>query len=42
MLLNILGHVPGIVCCSRWRPEPEPGPAAADEVDEFRGLGRKP
>jgi O-methyltransferase involved in polyketide biosynthesis len=33
---------PGIVSCSRWRPEPGDGPGEPDEVDEFGGVGRKP
>ena len=32
---------PGVVSCSRWRPDPSPeGPPA--EVDEFCGVARKP
>jgi len=33
---------PGVVSCSRWRPEPSDGPGEPDEVDEFSGVGRKP
>ena len=32
---------PGVVSCTRWRPDPSPsGPPA--EVDAFGGVGRKP
>jgi len=33
---------PGVVSCSRWRPEAGPDGAQPDEVDEFCGVGRKP
>jgi hypothetical protein len=32
---------PGVVSCSRWRPDPGEGGAPA-EVDAFGGVGRKP
>ena len=32
---------PGVVSCSRWRPEPSPGAGQPDEVDEFCGVARK-
>jgi O-methyltransferase involved in polyketide biosynthesis len=31
---------PGVVSCSRWRPDPADGPPA--ETDAFGGVGRKP
>ena len=33
---------PGVVSCSRWRPDPGDGPGQPDEVDEFCGVARKP
>jgi len=33
---------PGVVSCSRWRPDPSDGPGEPDEVDEFCGVARKP
>jgi O-methyltransferase involved in polyketide biosynthesis len=32
---------PGVVSCSRWRPEPGPSPELPAEVDEFCGVARK-
>ncbi|HEY3976377.1 MAG TPA: hypothetical protein VGM79_03820 [Streptosporangiaceae bacterium] len=32
---------PGVVSCSRWRPEPGPLPGGPAEVDEFSGVARK-
>ena len=32
---------PGVVSCSRWRPEPSPGAGQPDEVDESCGVARK-
>ena len=32
---------PGVVSCSRWRPDPSPGGELPDEVDEFCGVARK-
>jgi O-methyltransferase involved in polyketide biosynthesis len=32
---------PGVVSCSRWRPDPGPLAAEPDEVDEFCGVARK-
>ncbi len=33
---------PGVVSCSRWRPEAKPGSEQPDEVAMFGGVGRKP
>jgi S-adenosyl methyltransferase len=33
---------PGVVSCSRWRPETGPNGEQPDEVDEFCGVARKP
>ena len=33
---------PGVVSCSRWRPDPGRDGEEAAEVDEFSGVGRKP
>lgn len=33
---------PGVVSCSRWRPDPSGGAELPDEVDEFCGVARKP
>jgi hypothetical protein len=33
---------PGVVSCSRWRPDPNPDSELPDEVDEFCGVARKP
>ncbi len=33
---------PGVVSCSRWRPEDPPQGASIPEVDAFCGVGRKP
>ena len=33
---------PGVVSCSRWRPEPSLRPGPPQEVDEFAGVARKP
>ena len=33
---------PGVVSCSRWRPDPAPSGEQPDEVDEFCGVARKP
>ncbi len=33
---------PGVVSCSRWRPDLAPGAEPPDEVDEFCGVARKP
>ena len=33
---------PGVVSCSRWRPDPSPLGGAPAEVDEFCGVARKP
>jgi hypothetical protein len=33
---------PGVVSCSRWRPDPSPGARQPAEVDEFCGVARKP
>jgi S-adenosyl methyltransferase len=33
---------PGVVSCSRWRPEPGHQSAEPQEVDEFCGVARKP
>ena len=33
---------PGVVSCSRWRPDPSAGSAPPAEVDEFCGVARKP
>jgi S-adenosyl methyltransferase len=33
---------PGVVSCSRWRPDPSHWPGEPDEVDEFCGVARKP
>lgn len=33
---------PGVVSCSRWRPDPGSGPEPPEEVDEFCGVARKP
>jgi hypothetical protein len=34
---------PGVVSCTRWRPDPDPGSSTLPaEVDEFGGVGRKP
>ena len=33
---------PGVVSCSRWRPEPTPAGGQPAEVDEFCGVARKP
>jgi S-adenosyl methyltransferase len=33
---------PGVVSCSRWRPDPSDWPGEPDEVDEFCGVARKP
>jgi O-methyltransferase involved in polyketide biosynthesis len=32
---------PGVVSCSRWRPDPSPGARQPAEVDEFCGVARK-
>ena len=31
---------PGVVSCSRWRPDPSDGPGEPEEVDEFCGVAR--
>src|SRR5262249_10217750 len=33
---------PGVVSCSRWRPDLSPAGGQPDEVDEFCGVARKP
>jgi S-adenosyl methyltransferase len=33
---------PGVVSCSRWRPDTGPGGRVPPEVDEFGGVARKP
>jgi hypothetical protein len=33
---------PGVVSCSRWRPDPSPQEGRPAEVDEFCGVARKP
>ena len=33
---------PGVVSCSRWRPDPSPSGGPPAEVDEFCGVARKP
>jgi hypothetical protein len=33
---------PGVVSCSRWRPDPSPPDDQPAEVDEFSGVARKP
>jgi O-methyltransferase involved in polyketide biosynthesis len=33
---------PGVVSCSRWRPDLSPGAEPPEEVDEFCGVARKP
>jgi hypothetical protein len=33
---------PGVVSCSRWRPDPSDEPGEPDEVDEYCGVARKP
>ena len=33
---------PGVVSCSRWRPNPSPQAGPPAEVDEFCGVARKP
>ena len=33
---------PGVVSCSRWRPDPTPEGEEPAEVDEFCGVARKP
>jgi S-adenosyl methyltransferase len=33
---------PGVVSCSRWRPDPSPEGGLPAEVDEFCGVARKP
>ena len=33
---------PGVVSCSRWRPDPAPSGEQPGEVDEFCGVARKP
>jgi len=33
---------PGVVSCSRWRPDPRPAGDLPAEVDEFCGVARKP
>jgi hypothetical protein len=33
---------PGVVSCSRWRPDPSPSAEPPAEVDEFCGVARKP
>jgi O-methyltransferase involved in polyketide biosynthesis len=33
---------PGVVSCSRWRPDPTPTSEQPAEVDEFCGVARKP
>lgn len=33
---------PGVVSCSRWRPDPAPGGEPAGEVAMFGGVARKP
>ncbi len=33
---------PGVVSCSRWRPDLSPGEEQPPEVDEFSGVARKP
>ena len=33
---------PGVVSCSRWRPDPSPLGEPPAEVDEFCGVARKP
>jgi S-adenosyl methyltransferase len=33
---------PGVVSCSRWRPDASDGPGEPEEVDEFCGVARKP
>lgn len=33
---------PGVVPCSRWRPDPDPSGEQPGEVDEFCGVARKP
>jgi hypothetical protein len=33
---------PGVLSCSRWRPDPSPSGEQPAEVDEFCGVARKP
>jgi hypothetical protein len=33
---------PGVVSCSRWRPDPAPEAGQPAEVDEFCGVAGKP
>jgi O-methyltransferase involved in polyketide biosynthesis len=33
---------PGVVSCSRWRPDPSPAGGEPAEVDEYCGVARKP